>query len=56
MIKDIHKMDILEVVKIVWDTFAELARSDKASDSKDYFSLEGFAYVQVHPCSRHSSR
>lgn len=43
MPNDLHTMNTLEVIKIVWDTFAELARSEKALDSKEYFTLEGFA-------------
>jgi hypothetical protein len=43
MPNDLHRLDTLEVIKIVWDTFAELARSEKALDSKEYFTLEGFS-------------
>ncbi len=42
MTNDLHALSTFEVTKIVWDTFAELARSDKALDSKEYFTLEGF--------------
>jgi hypothetical protein len=42
MLNDLYRLDTLEVIKFVWDTFAELARSEKASDSKEYFTLDGF--------------
>jgi len=42
-------MNTLEVIKIVWDTFAELARSDKALVSKEYFTFEGFAPHEFSP-------
>jgi hypothetical protein len=43
MHSDLHTLNTLDVIKIVWDTFAELARSKRALDSKEYVSLEGFA-------------
>ena len=48
MHNDLHRLDTLEVTKIVWDTFAELARS---SDLKEYFNLEGFADPYGTPTS-----
>jgi len=43
MPNDLYTLDTLEVNKIVWDTFAELSRFEKALDSKEYFTLEGFS-------------
>jgi hypothetical protein len=40
-------MSNVEVINIVWDTFAELARSDKAFEK--YFTLEGFAGNEFTP-------
>lgn len=48
MFTDIYRLDTLEVAKIVWDTFAELARM---SDSKEYFDLEGAAQLNSPPTS-----
>ncbi|MBM4300450.1 MAG: hypothetical protein FJ121_02815 [Deltaproteobacteria bacterium] len=42
MPNDLHALNTFEITKIVWNTLAELARTDKALDSKEYFILEGF--------------
>jgi hypothetical protein len=51
MPNNLHAMSTLEVTQIVWDTFAELARSERALDSKEYFSLEGFSGDFATPTS-----
>ena len=47
MPNNLHRVDTLEITKIVWDTFAELARSEKASYS--YFDLEGLVSNEFSP-------
>jgi len=43
-------MNTLEIINIVWETFAELARSDKALEKN--FTLEGFAgFEHIPPTS-----
>lgn len=51
MANDLHKMSTFEVTQIVWDTFAELARSEKALNLKEYFSLENFVGETGTPTS-----
>lgn len=48
MPNDLYRLDTLKVVKIVWDTFAELAR---ISDSKECFDLEGPTQLHSPPTS-----
>ena len=38
---DLDKYNKIEVVKLIWDTFADFARSSDPSDISKYFSLEG---------------
>ncbi len=41
MNRGLFEANKLEVIEIIWDTFAELSRSPKASKPTEFFSLEG---------------
>jgi len=58
MANNLHLLDTFEINKIIWDTFAELARTEDALKSKYYFVLEGTnsVYEMSYKKWRHQSQ
>ena len=41
----LHEFNTLEILRVVWETFAGFARSPGARNTTKYFSIEGDRYL-----------